>query len=54
MADLLTTHEPTPLTPDQEQAIEDILAEARDYYRDKGLITAGEWSAYAETLSSRC
>jgi trimethylamine--corrinoid protein Co-methyltransferase len=53
MADILATHEPTPLTPDQEQAIEDILAEAREYYRGKGLITGKEWSAYAETLNSR-
>jgi trimethylamine--corrinoid protein Co-methyltransferase len=52
MKDILATHRPTPLTPDQEQAVEDILKEARDYYRDKSLITKKEWFSYMETLNS--
>ncbi len=50
MADILATHEPTPLTPQQELAIEDILREAREYYRQKNLISDAEWSSYSETL----
>lgn len=52
MEDILATHKPTPLTPDQEQAVGDILEEARDYYRGMSLITEKEWSSYMETLSS--
>jgi trimethylamine--corrinoid protein Co-methyltransferase len=32
MAEILETHKPKPLTPKEEQAIEDILKEAREYY----------------------
>jgi trimethylamine--corrinoid protein Co-methyltransferase len=42
--EILATHEPTPLTPGEEQAIEDILKEARKYYREKGLLSDREWS----------
>ena len=31
--------------------IEDVLTEARDYYKGKGLITDAEWSTYMEELS---
>ncbi len=51
VAEILETHTPTPLTDAQEQAVEDVLTEARDYYRGKGLITDTEWSAYMEELS---
>ena len=47
---ILATHEPMPLTPAQDQAIEDILDEARGYYRNKQLISAAEWSEYVETM----
>jgi trimethylamine--corrinoid protein Co-methyltransferase len=49
---ILATHQPQPLIPAQEQAIEDILKEARDYYREKGLISAEEWATYMKTLGS--
>jgi trimethylamine--corrinoid protein Co-methyltransferase len=52
MEEILATHEPTPLTPAQEQAIEDVLNEARTYYRKKGLISDEEWSDYMKTLKS--
>ena len=42
---------PTPLTDSQEQAIEDVLAEARTHYRGRGMITDAEWSDYMEELS---
>jgi trimethylamine--corrinoid protein Co-methyltransferase len=50
MDEILETHKPTPLTPDQEQAIEDILAEARQFYRDRGAISDAEWSEYMRAL----
>jgi trimethylamine--corrinoid protein Co-methyltransferase len=52
MQHILDTHEPTPLTPDQEQAIEEILTEARQFYRDRGTISDAEWSVYMKTLES--
>jgi trimethylamine:corrinoid methyltransferase-like protein len=39
-----------PLTTGQEQAIEDILKEGREYYRKRGLISAEEWDAYQMLL----
>jgi len=36
MEGILANHEPIPLSPSQEQDIERILAEARNYYKDKG------------------
>jgi len=51
VAEILETHTPTPLTDAQEQAIEDVLTEARTHYRGKGLITDAEWSSYMEELS---
>jgi trimethylamine--corrinoid protein Co-methyltransferase len=38
MEKILATHQPKPLTPEQEQALEEILKEARGYYQQKGLI----------------
>ena len=38
MEEILTTHQPIPLTPEQEKAIAEILEEARSFYRQKGLI----------------
>jgi trimethylamine--corrinoid protein Co-methyltransferase len=52
MEEILATHEPTPLTPEQEQAIEGILADARQYYRKKGQISDEEWRVYQEDLNS--
>jgi trimethylamine--corrinoid protein Co-methyltransferase len=52
MDQILATHKPTPLTADQEQSIEGILQEARQFYRDKNLISDEEWSIYMKTLAS--
>ena len=52
MDEILATHKPTPLTPGQEQAIEDVLEEARQFYRDRGTISEGEWATYMQTLES--
>ncbi len=50
MAQILDTHEPIPLTPGQETAVEEILIEARGYYRDKGLISEDEWGEYMKMI----
>jgi len=50
MQEILATHTPKPLTSDQEQAIEDILQEARSYYRERGMISDDEWSVYMNAL----
>ncbi len=52
MEQILATHTPTPLPPDQEAAIEGILSEARQYYRGKGLISDEEWRLCQGDLSS--
>jgi len=52
MEEILATHKPTPLTPSQEGEVERILKEAREYYREKGLISDEEWTAYMESLKS--
>jgi trimethylamine--corrinoid protein Co-methyltransferase len=36
--EILATHKPKPLTPEEDKAIEDILEEAREYYRKQGLM----------------
>jgi|GEM_PF-154872 len=51
MEQLLDTHKPRPLTSAEEQAIEDILKEARAYYRQKGWISDQEWSEYMQAIS---
>jgi len=38
MEEILATHKPEPLTPKQEEDVAKILEEARQYYRDKGLM----------------
>jgi trimethylamine--corrinoid protein Co-methyltransferase len=50
MEEILATHKPSPLTPDQERAIDSILQEARGYYRKRNLISDAEWSSYSRTL----
>jgi trimethylamine--corrinoid protein Co-methyltransferase len=52
MDEILATHSPTPFTSKQEQSIEDILKEAREYYRKNGLISDEEWSDYMKALST--
>jgi trimethylamine--corrinoid protein Co-methyltransferase len=53
MAEILATHKPIPLTPAQEQAIEDILNEARKFYRERGTISDGQWSEYIKALETK-
>ena len=36
--EILATHKPTPLTPEQEAEVEAILEEEREYYRSRGLL----------------
>ena len=38
MEEILTTHKPSPITPQQEKDIERILMDARRYYKQKGLL----------------
>jgi trimethylamine--corrinoid protein Co-methyltransferase len=50
MEEILATHKPAPLTPEQEQAVEEVLKEARQFYRDRGTISDSDWSTYLQTL----
>jgi len=51
MEEILSTHQVNPpLTNQQENDIESILEEARQYYRENGLITDEEWKAYQKRL----
>jgi trimethylamine--corrinoid protein Co-methyltransferase len=53
MEDILATHKVDPaLTDAQEQGIERILKDAREYYRGKGLISDEEWEAYSQQIES--
>ena len=52
MEQILASHKPAPLTVEQEQAIEDILREARQYYRQSGLLSEAEWFSYRQTVGS--
>jgi trimethylamine--corrinoid protein Co-methyltransferase len=49
---ILATHQPEPLTPEQEKAVEGILQEARQHYREQGQISDSEWAAYMKTIES--
>jgi trimethylamine--corrinoid protein Co-methyltransferase len=50
VGEILETHRPLPLTDDQERGIQDVLQEAREYYRGRGMISDDEWSEYMQTL----
>jgi trimethylamine--corrinoid protein Co-methyltransferase len=52
MQEILASHTPKPLTSDQEQAVEDILQEAREYYRERGMISDDEWAVYMNVLEA--
>ena len=52
MEEILGKHKITPLTPEQDQAVEEILKDARKYYRNKGMISDEEWTLYQEDLNS--
>lgn len=51
--DILTNHTHVKLSEDQDKAIEDILDEARQYYKDKGMISEAEWETYMIALAER-
>ena len=46
MDEILASHQPPPLSADQAQDVERIMADARCYYRAQGLIDAQEWEGY--------
>ncbi|MCK5439685.1 MAG: trimethylamine methyltransferase family protein, partial [Gemmatimonadetes bacterium] len=50
MDDILSTHQPLPLTDEQERAVEKMLDDARDHYRSEGFISDEEWAVYMQTL----
>ena len=52
MDEILATHKPTPLTASQEEDVQRILKEAREYYRKKGMISDEEWTVYMKSLKS--
>ena len=52
MEEILATHKPPPLTSGQEEDIQRILEETRQYYRKKGLITEEEMAAYVKSMKS--
>jgi trimethylamine--corrinoid protein Co-methyltransferase len=49
---IISKHQPVALSAQIEQAVEDILQDARKYYRDHGMITDEEWRVYQEDLNS--
>jgi trimethylamine--corrinoid protein Co-methyltransferase len=52
MEEILQTHKIKLLPANQENAIEDILNEARRYYRERGLISDDEWKIYQGDIHS--
>ena len=52
MEEILAEHQPVSLTPTQEEDVERILEEAREYYRGKGLISEEEMAAYWKSMRS--
>jgi trimethylamine--corrinoid protein Co-methyltransferase len=52
MAEILAHHQPEPLESAQTQAIEDILKEAREFYRKQGIISQDQWEEYMRVLKS--
>lgn len=51
-AEILEEYEPKPLTNHEEQVIENVMKEAREYYKKEGFISDDEWQVYMETLES--
>ncbi len=49
---LLEKHQVPAISASQEQALEDILNEARNWYRKTGKITEEEWKVYQEDIHS--
>jgi trimethylamine---corrinoid protein Co-methyltransferase len=53
METILATHEPLRLSLEQEQIVDDVLQEARDFYRKKGMISDAEWAEYQKVMGSK-
>jgi trimethylamine--corrinoid protein Co-methyltransferase len=49
---ILGEHKPDPLTANQQKLIDDILQEAREYYRANGLLAEDEWAPYVAAVES--
>ena len=52
MKKIIETYKPEPLSGNDEDAIENILKEARKYYRKMDEISDNEWDAYKKDLKS--
>jgi trimethylamine--corrinoid protein Co-methyltransferase len=52
MEKIIETYKPEPLSDDFEDAIENILEEAREYYRKKDKISDKEWDVYKKDIKS--
>jgi trimethylamine--corrinoid protein Co-methyltransferase len=52
VAEIVASHEPRPLTADEERVIEGVLREARETCRERGLISDEEWAVYAQALEA--
>ncbi len=52
LEEILAGHKPAPLSADQESIINDVLDEAREFYRGTGFITDDEWVPYMQALGS--
>ena len=50
MDDILTNHQPEPLTDEHERAVERMLTDAREHYRNEGMISDEEWAEYCDML----
>jgi len=50
--EIVATHKPAPLTDLQEEELEKILKEEREYYLKMGLISQKAWDVYERDLSS--
>jgi trimethylamine--corrinoid protein Co-methyltransferase len=50
--EILATHKPQPLPSEQEQIVEDILNDSRQWYRKQGMISDEEWQLYQVDLNS--
>lgn len=52
MAEILQKHKQKTLSATQEQSIEDVLNEARTYYRKTGAISDTQWKEYQASIAS--
>ena len=51
MEEILSGHTvKPPLTASEEEEIEKILKEAREYFKNNGFISSSEWQEYMKTL----